>query len=133
MPQAAITAAISFFALSGEAHCSYLVEHTADRKKYLYYNFYNFKYRQRVEFITKATAPQSSISLISPSAQWSEREVSEMYGVVYLNKDDSRNLLLDYSSSFNPLLSEFPCSGYLELQYSPTSEAILWQVNQPLV
>lgn len=44
-----------------------------------------------------------------------ERELKEMFGVIIYNLSDTRNLLLDYTYNFNPLLKNFNCEGYLEI------------------
>ena len=41
-----------------------------------------------------------------------------MYNVIFLNKTDTRRLLLDYSKNENPLLKNYPSSGYTELFYN---------------
>ena len=48
---------------------------------------------------------------------WLERENSEMFGVLYNFKSDSRRLLLDYSKDESPMLKNFPCSGLQECYY----------------
>lgn len=37
-----------------------------------------------------------------------EREISEMFAPIYINKIDSRMLLLDYSKDTHPMLKDFP-------------------------
>lgn len=49
---------------------------------------------------------------------WSEREISEMHNIIFLEKSDSRHLLLDYSVNGSPMLKNYSVIGYLELLYS---------------
>lgn len=49
---------------------------------------------------------------------WLEREVSEMTGLIFFNKLDQRNLLLEYFNTFNPLDQSFPTYGYFEVFYN---------------
>ena len=59
-----------------------------------------------------------SIESIFFNSNWLEREVSEMYGVYFFQKNDCRNLLLNYSSFENPMLKDFPCEGFQEIYYN---------------
>jgi len=52
------------------------------------------------------------------NSNWLERELSEMYGIYFFQKKDSRNLLLTYSTSENPMLKRFPCEGFDEVYYN---------------
>lgn len=45
------------------------------------------------------------------------RETSEMFNLHFVNKIDSRRLLLEYTTEYSPLLKTFACEGYEELEY----------------
>ena len=60
-------------------------------------------------------------------AAWPEREVAEMFGINFLNKVDSRRLMLDYSFEGCPLLKEFPAVGYEEVVYCSTERWISYR------
>lgn len=45
---------------------------------------------------------------------WLERENSEMLGIFYEIKIDTRNLLLEYFNFFHPILHIFPSYGFFE-------------------
>jgi NADH:ubiquinone oxidoreductase subunit C len=57
---------------------------------------------------------------------WSEKEISEMHGIDFLESGDSRNLLLDYSLGGNPMLKSYSISGYLELIYNFILSALIY-------
>ena len=59
-----------------------------------------------------------SIDKIYKNANWLERETSEMYGILYYNKNDTRKLLLDYSKIENPLLKDFPSEGLQDVFFN---------------
>lgn len=59
-----------------------------------------------------------SIESLYLNSNWLEREVSEMFGVYFFNKKDTRTLLLEYSSQENPMLKSFPCEGFSEIYYN---------------
>ena len=47
-----------------------------------------------------------------------EREVYDMFGIVFINNWDLRKILTDYTFFGFPLRKDFPLSGYLELIFS---------------
>lgn len=49
---------------------------------------------------------------------WPLRELIELFGLKGLRVQDSRNLLLDYSVSSNPLKKGFPCEGTEEVYFN---------------
>lgn len=59
----------------------------------------------------------SSISSIYLSAEWSERELWDMFGVFSLGNYDMRRLLTDYSFTGFPLRKTFPMTGFFEIFY----------------
>jgi len=58
---------------------------------------------------------------------WLEREISEMVGVFFEYKEDTRNLLLEYMNVFKPLLRFFPVCGVLELFFDSIAQTIRHQ------
>lgn len=79
--------------------------------------FYNKKYKI------------NSIDCIFKSANWLEREVSEMFKIVFKNKTDKRRLLLDYSKQENPLLKSFPSEGFTDVFYNFFENQTLYTCN----
>lgn len=60
----------------------------------------------------------NTIENLYPNANWLEREVSEMFGVYFFNKLDTRNLLLEYQTTNYPFLKNFSCEGNFEIYYN---------------
>ena len=50
-----------------------------------------------------------------------------MLGINFLNKVDSRRLMLDYSFEGCPLLKNFPAIGYEEVIYSTTERWVTYR------
>ena len=58
-----------------------------------------------------------SISDLFQSANWLERELSELHGVLFNNKKDTRNLMLQYGDSTTPMCKSQPSVGLIEMVY----------------
>ena len=64
-----------------------------------------------------------SVTSIWPVAGWLEREVYDMYGVLFEGNPDLRRILTDYGFRGHPQRKDFPLTGYVELRYSEEAEA----------
>lgn len=60
---------------------------------------------------------------------WPIRETSEMFNLHFINKIDSRRLLLEYTSEYSPMLKTFACEGYEELEYDARER---WLIYKPI-
>lgn len=74
----------------------------------------------RLQVITQLDNLQhvETVTLLYKSANWSEREIWDMYGIFVILHPDLRRILTDYGFSGFPLRKDFPLSGYVELMYS---------------
>nr|NP_149392.1 NADH dehydrogenase subunit 9 [Tetrahymena thermophila]7TGH_S3 Chain S3, NADH dehydrogenase subunit 9 [Tetrahymena thermophila]8GYM_S3 Chain S3, NADH dehydrogenase subunit 9 [Tetrahymena thermophila SB210]8GYM_s3 Chain s3, NADH dehydrogenase subunit 9 [Tetrahymena thermophila SB210]8GZU_S3 Chain S3, NADH dehydrogenase subunit 9 [Tetrahymena thermophila SB210]8GZU_s3 Chain s3, NADH dehydrogenase subunit 9 [Tetrahymena thermophila SB210]AAK77589.1 NADH dehydrogenase subunit 9 [Tetrahymena the len=90
-------------------------------KMLVFYNYYNYFLKSKLTlFIILNNLNKSidSIDRIFANANWLERETSEMYGINYKWKIDTRKLLLDYSKIENPMLKEFQSEGTQDAFYN---------------
>lgn len=90
-------------------------------KLLIFYNYYNYFLKNKITlFIILNNLSKSidSIDRIFSNANWLERETSEMYGINYKWKTDTRKLLLDYSKIENPMLKEFQTEGTQDAFYN---------------
>lgn len=88
------------------------------------YYLLSLTYNSRLQLITQTNelkGVDSAVMLYS-SANWSEREVYDMYGIMFLYHPDLRRILTDYGFSGFPLRKDFPLTGYHELVYSDYSK-----------
>jgi NADH:ubiquinone oxidoreductase subunit C len=100
-------------------------------ESYLVYNFHNLMFQDRFFFFCIDTHTPlkgslvNSIAEIFPNASWLEREVSELHGVVFNNKKDIRNLMLQYGDTTTPFQKSAPSIGFKEVYYDTVSDVLL--------
>nr|WP_246438829.1 NADH-quinone oxidoreductase subunit C [Novosphingobium piscinae] len=71
--------------------------------------------------------PVPSVTGIWPNAGWLEREVFDMYGVIFAGNTDLRRILTDYGFEGHPFRKDFPLTGYVELRYSEEDKRVVYE------
>jgi NADH/F420H2 dehydrogenase subunit C len=66
-----------------------------------------------------------SLCAIYPNADWCEREVFDMYGVIFENHPDLRRIMTDYGFQGHPLRKDFPCTGFTEVRYDELEKRVV--------
>jgi NADH-quinone oxidoreductase subunit C len=84
-------------------------------------------HRIRVRVRTDEVQPVPSVTGIWPVAGWLEREVFDMYGVIFEGNLDLRRILTDYGFRGHPQRKDFPLSGFTEVRYSETSKRVVYE------
>ena len=84
-------------------------------------------HRIRVHVATNEDQPVPSVTGIWPVAGWLEREVFDMYGVLFEGNTDLRRILTDYGFQGHPQRKDFPLSGHVELRYSEEHKRVMYQ------
>ena len=84
-------------------------------------------HRIRVHVQTDEVKPVPSVTGIWPVAGWLEREVYDMYGVLFDGNTDLRRILTDYGFVGHPLRKDFPQTGYVELRYSEEAKRVVYE------
>jgi NADH-quinone oxidoreductase subunit C len=84
-------------------------------------------HRIRIRVTTDEEKPVPSVTGIWPVAGWLEREVYDMYGVLFDGNMDLRRILTDYGFVGHPLRKDFPQTGYVELRYSEEAKRVVYE------
>ncbi len=71
--------------------------------------------------------PVPTVTTLWPNAGWLEREVFDMYGVLFEGNTDLRRILTDYGFEGHPFRKDFPLTGYQELRYSEEEKRVVYE------
>lgn len=83
--------------------------------------------RIAVKLSTDEDAPVPTVTTLWPNAGWLEREVFDMFGVVFAGNTDLRRILTDYGFEGHPFRKDFPLTGYVELRYSEEERRVVYE------
>ena len=84
-------------------------------------------HRIKVKINVKANDIVSSISSIFKNASWYEREVWDMFGVMFKGNPDLRRILTDYGFEGHPLRKDFPLTGHTEVRYDIEKKSVVYE------
>ena len=93
------------------------------------YLFLSHEFNQRMilSYFINEKEVISSLTSISPSANWMEREIFDMYGVNFKDHPDLRRILTDYGFEGHPLRKDFPLTGHNEVRYSEDEKKVIYE------
>ncbi|MEM7426576.1 MAG: NADH-quinone oxidoreductase subunit C [Pseudomonadota bacterium] len=83
--------------------------------------------RVRVKLETDEDTPVPSAIGVFPMADWFEREVYDLYGVIFAGHPDLRRILTDYGFDGYPLRKDFPTTGYREVRYDDEQKRVVYE------
>lgn len=84
-------------------------------------------HRIRVKLQTHEEQLVPSVTKIYSAAGWFEREVWDMYGVMFSGNQDLRRILTDYGFEGHPQRKDFPLTGYVELRYDEELKRVVYE------
>ena len=64
---------------------------------------------------------------IFKSANWSEREIWDMFGIFFSGHPDLRRLLTDYGFEGHPLRKDFPLTGRVQVKYDTEQSRVVYE------
>ncbi|GAM06519.1 NADH-quinone oxidoreductase subunit C [Novosphingobium sp. MBES04] len=84
-------------------------------------------HRLLVKCTASESTPVPTVTTLWPNAGWLEREVFDMYGVIFAGNKDLRRILTDYGFEGHPFRKDFPLTGYVELRYSEEDKRVVYE------
>ncbi len=93
------------------------------------YHFLSMYQNQRIRLRVSIREDQmvQSIVDVHPSANWFEREVFDMFGILFSGHPDLRRILTDYGFRGYPLRKDFPTTGYTEVRYDEVEKRVVYE------
>jgi NADH-quinone oxidoreductase subunit C len=86
---------------------------------------HNVRVRVKAEVEENTAVP--SIIDVYPGADWFEREVFDLYGIVFNGHPDLRRILTDYGFEGHPLRKDFPLTGFVEVRYDDELKRVVYE------
>jgi NADH-quinone oxidoreductase subunit C len=93
------------------------------------YNLLSMRFNQRVRIKVRATEDDLVPSIVGvfSSANWYEREVWDLYGVMFSDHPDLRRILTDYGFEGHPMRKDFPLTGHVEVRYDEAQKRVVYE------
>jgi NADH-quinone oxidoreductase subunit C len=100
-----------------------------ERRFDVVYHLLSMHLNQRIRVKAEVSEDELVPSIVAefPAADWYEREVFDMYGILFAGHPDLRRILTDYGFSGHPLRKDFPTTGYVELRYSEEAKRVVYE------
>ena len=123
--------------LKGDATCKFstlvditAVDYPARPKRFdVVYHFLSMYQNHRIRLRVSIREDQmvQSVTDVHPSANWFEREVFDMFGILFSGHPDLRRILTDYGFRGYPLRKDFPTTGYTEVRYDEEKKRVVYE------
>jgi NADH-quinone oxidoreductase subunit C len=84
-------------------------------------------HRLHVHVTATEDTPVPSVTGMWPVAGWLEREVYDMFGVLFEGNQDLRRILTDYGFRGHPFRKDFPLTGFVEMRYSEEAKRVVYE------
>ena len=126
---------VEFLKIDDECRFSTLIDITAvdhpgrekrfDLVVHMLSMYRNHRLRIKVQVREDDLVP--TLTGVFPSANWFEREVFDMFGILFAGHPDLRRILTDYGFRGHPLRKDFPTTGYTEVRYDETLKRVVYE------
>ena len=83
--------------------------------------------RIRIKTEVSETGMVPSLIPVYPAANWFEREVYDLFGILFSGHPDLRRILTDYGFRGHPLRKDFPTTGYTEVRYDEVQKRVVYE------
>jgi NADH-quinone oxidoreductase subunit C len=84
-------------------------------------------HRIMVKVNAAENTPVPTVTTLWPVAGWLEREIFDMFGVIFAGNKDLRRILTDYGFEGHPFRKDFPLTGYQEIRYSEEDKRVVYE------
>ena len=126
---------VEFLKTDGTCRFSTLVDITGidhperERRFDVVYHFLSMYQNQRIRVKAAVRDTETVPSIIEqfPSSNWFEREVFDMFGILFSGHPDLRRILTDYGFRGYPMRKDFPTTGYTEVRYDETQKRVVYE------
>jgi len=81
--------------------------------------------RLKIRLFTNELMSLLTITHLYKVAFWQEREIWDMFGVLFQNQSELRRILTDYGFLGHPLRKDFPLTGFLEIFFDDFKRNII--------
>ncbi|UWQ22826.1 NADH-quinone oxidoreductase subunit C [Jannaschia sp. W003] len=100
-----------------------------ERRFAVVYHFLSMRRNQRIRLRARIREEEMmpSITAIHPCANWFEREIFDMFGILFTDHPDLRRILTDYGFRGHPLRKDFPTTGYVEMRYDEAKKRVVYE------
>jgi NADH-quinone oxidoreductase subunit C len=130
-----ISALVEFLKADEQCRFASLVDITAvdypgdERRFCVVYHFLSMYRNQRIRVKIHVREEEivPSITPVFPAANWFEREVFDMFGILFSGHPDLRRILTDYGFRGYPLRKDFPTTGYTEVRYDEVQKRVVYE------
>ncbi len=106
------------------------VDYTGRAKRFdVVYHLLSMYQNQRIRLRVSIREDQmlNSLTPVHPCANWFEREVFDMFGILFSGHPDLRRILTDYGFRGHPLRKDFPTTGYTEVRYDEAQKRVVYE------
>ena len=106
------------------------VDYPENNKRFkLVYLLLSHEFNQRIliDYYINDNEQGSSLTSVFPSDNWMEREVFDLYGIIFTDHPDLRRILTDYGFEGHPLRKDFPLTGHNEVRYSEEDKKVIYE------
>ena len=94
------------------------------------YHLLSVSRNQRIRvkaYVNEQTPIIKSVTDIWASSNWYEREVFDLFGILFEGHEDLRRILTDYGFVGHPLRKDFPLEGEVEMRYDETLGRVVYE------
>jgi NADH-quinone oxidoreductase subunit C len=100
-----------------------------ERRFDVVYHLLSMHLNQRIRVRAEVREDELVPSIVAefPAADWYEREVFDMYGILFAGHPDLRRILTDYGFRGFPLRKDFPTTGYVEVRYDEEQKRVVYE------